>query len=271
MPKIYLSPSRRPWNTCVCGDDEQAHCRQYIDYLTLYLDANGIDWKIDNAATVQEGVKECNLWCPDLHYVVRTACFDGRRRKSALYVKKNDDTALRCAGFIKMKREPLYGRSVFLNTNESSYELRYTRAPCIFDEIVCHDNIEDASFFHDNIQQFAVKTAEALCEFFGFRMRKPADSVPPQISTEIFIRDDEEEMISHIGPFPEDNGEYRSILVAGYETMYGYKSESSSDEHAHARYNDICRQIGEIRAQLNDIGIKLNKIEAELDSVMTSG
>lgn len=273
MPKIYLSPSVRACNKCICGDNEQLHSRQYSACLAEILEAAGAECRINSAGT-RFGISESNIWGADIYYAVRTS---GRRGKrgSVLYIGKAGDLskAYRCAALIKKHRKAVYTGPVRINTVQRFLEAAEVRALCICDDIICHNSCSDAVFFHKNMREIAQAAADGILEYISGAksedgrgeatekalprpclfeecghdaFRAGPDSVcaaPEDKENGIFceccadelahgggrfaelmnmsgislpldgcITDEEEELISGIGPFPEDNGEYISIL-----------------------------------------------------------
>ena len=274
MPKIYLSPSKRSQNKCICGDNEFLHSRDYIEYLAKFLEAGGADVRI-NGSNLRFGVKESNIWGADIYYTVRTSP-QSSRRGSIIYIGKdgNLSEAYRCATLIRKQRKTIYTGKVTINAVKRFYESAAAEAICICDEILSHSNVKDANFFHKNMKELAKSTAKGMLDYIKYKEthnkkcgqneacpQRPfvsgasdsaecncenidvsgaqrhekcenhifeccadkygqecsldvRDNVPQfsNIDFESYLIDEEEELISGIGPFPEDNGEYFSIL-----------------------------------------------------------
>ncbi|MBQ3563976.1 MAG: N-acetylmuramoyl-L-alanine amidase [Clostridia bacterium] len=169
MPKVYISPSVQQYNLCEYGDTEKDHCQEYADILERYFDACGIEYKRNRNKSFQEAVAESNAWNPDIHYACHTNAFDGKTRYSVLLVYNAvmSSPAYQCAEDIKEFREQVYPNPIYVNQNRSLYEIRYSTSPCVYDEIVFHDNIDDATLFHVRMQTFAELTARGFCKYFG--------------------------------------------------------------------------------------------------------
>lgn len=265
MPKIYLSPSMRRQNKCVCGDNELLHSREYAGYMARFLEESGADVRINSGSSCF-GVRESNIWKADIYYSVRTSA-SGAKSGSVLYIGKNKNLseAYRCAALIKKRRKDIYNGYVGINVVKRFYETVEANSLCICDEIINHNNMKDATFFHKNIKEMAQHTAHGLLDYFDYieshiknddhekPVYKPLESSEesfktclnicrnckqyykddciceccadeysngialnaPSFSNEDFkdyLIDEEEELISGIGPFPEDNGKYISIL-----------------------------------------------------------
>ena len=169
MPKVYISPSVQQYNLCEYGDTEKDHCQLYADILQRYFDACGIEYKRNYDKTFQQATAESNEWNPDIHYACHTNAFNGQTRYSVLLVYNAVDgnPAYECAEDIKDLRPQVYPEPVFVNQNRSLYEIRYTKNPCVYDEIVFHDNVDDATLFHVRMQTFAELTARGFCNYFN--------------------------------------------------------------------------------------------------------
>ena len=169
MPKVYISPSVQEYNLCEYGDTEKDHCQLYADILQRYFDACGIQYLRNYNKTFQEATAESNAWNPDIHYACHTNAFNGQTKYSVLLVYNavEGNPAYDCAEDIRALRPRIYPNPVYVNQNRSLYEIRYTRNPCVYDEIVFHDNVDDATLFHVRMQTFAELTTRGFCNYFG--------------------------------------------------------------------------------------------------------
>lgn len=169
MPKVYISPSVQSWNLCRYGDTEKDHCQLYADILQTYFDACGIEYRRNRSRTFQEATAESNAWNPDIHYACHTNAYNEQTRYSVLlvYTAAESSPAYRCANQIKDFRKDVYPNPIYVNQNRQLYEIRYSTSPCVYDEIVFHDNIDDATLFHVRMQTFAELTTRGFCQYFG--------------------------------------------------------------------------------------------------------
>lgn len=169
MPKVYISPSVQTYNLCEYGDTEKDHCQLYADILQRYFDACGIEYRRNYNQTFQQAVAESNSWGPDIHYACHTNAFNGQTRYSVLLVYNAvaDNSAFECANDIREFRTSIYPNPIYVNQNRSLYEIRYSTSPCVYDEIVFHDNVDDATLFHVRMQSFAETTTRGFCRYFG--------------------------------------------------------------------------------------------------------
>lgn len=235
MPKVYISPSVQQYNLCEYGDTEKDHCQLYADILQRYFDACGIEYKRNTNKTFQEAVAESNEWNPDIHYACHTNAYDGKTRYSVLLVYNAVSTspAFQCAEDIKRYREQVYPNPIYVNQNRSLYEIRYSTNPCVYDEIVFHDNIDDATLFHVRMQTFAELTTRGFCEYFGIPF-----VYPQGVGLEPGISD--------TGPLAPGTGADRPI--------------TPTCEEMQRIYNDSQEELNNIRDKYNMLRSDINRL-----------
>ena len=180
MPKIYLSPAAHAHdNPCSydrknCG--ENVHCNLYMDELEPYLRACGMDVKRASKANTGDGirisVKEANDWGADLYYVAHTNAGGGCRNGIMIYSEESRPWAEK----LRKRRLEVYPRRSNISVNPNLYEINQTKAPCLYEELVFHDNIEDISFLHTHLREMAEATAKAFCDIFGVKFIDPYKS-----------------------------------------------------------------------------------------------
>ena len=177
MPKIYLSPAAHAHdNPCSydrknCG--ENVHCNLYMDELEPYLRACGMDVKRASKANTGDGirvsVREANDWDADLYYVAHTNAGGGCRNGIMIYSEDSRPWAEK----LRKRRLEVYPRRSNISVNPNLYEINQTKAPCLYEELVFHDNMEDISFLHTHLREMAEATAKAFCDIFGVRFIDP--------------------------------------------------------------------------------------------------
>lgn len=181
MPiKIYLSPAAHGTDhPCAWGHDcsENTHANLYLDELIPYLDACGFEWRRNPKSNigskgVQAAVKESNEWGADLHYVVHTNGSNGKAKGSRPIVYPTG-VGKAWAQVIAKYRKEIYPYPITIKTRTDLYEIIKTKAPCVYEELVFHDNIDDATWLHNNMRQLAEYTARALCEIFNVEFVDP--------------------------------------------------------------------------------------------------
>lgn len=167
--KIYLSVSNQTANPCKMGDSEAKHCYAYAEKLARLLQSSGFDVKLCSYCQgIREMVAESNNWGADLHLVNHTNASNGNARGSNIFISGKWDETRKLAETLKKHREQVYSGGVTIRQNNSWYEMVNVKAYCVYEELVFHDNAEDAAWFHANDQKLAEATAKALCEHYGY-------------------------------------------------------------------------------------------------------
>ncbi len=194
MPKIYLSPAAHAHdNPCSydrknCG--ENVHCNLYMDELEPYLRACGMDVKRASKANTGDGirisVKEANDWGADLYYVAHTNAGGGCRNGIMIYSEESRLWAEK----LRARRLEVYPRRSNISTNPNLYEINQTKAPCLYEELVFHDNMEDISWFHGHLREMAEATAKAFCDIFGVSFVDPYEKGEVTIMGKVVNRDE---------------------------------------------------------------------------------
>lgn len=186
--KIYLSPAAHehpPACCAVSGCNEVKHVHEYLDELVPYLDACGFEWKRNGkedlgSAGVKKAVRESNAWGADLHYVVHTNGANGTARGSRPMVWPTGK-GRQWAETILRWRQKIYPYPTVVKVREDLYEIKHSAALCIYEELVFHDNAEDAAWLHNNLRVLAEYTARAFCDIFGVEFVDPYARIPGDV------------------------------------------------------------------------------------------
>lgn len=194
MPKIYLSPAAHAHdNPCSydrknCG--ENVHCNLYMDELEPYLRACGMEVKRASKTNTGDGirisVKEANDWGADLYYVAHTNAGGGCRNGIMIYSEESRPWA----ETLRARRLEVYPRRSNISTNPNLYEINQTKAPCLYEELVFHDNMEDITWLHTHLREMAEATAKAFCDIFGVSFVDPYKKGEVTIMGKVVNRDE---------------------------------------------------------------------------------
>ena len=167
--KIYISVSNQTTNPCKMGDSEAKHCYAYAEKLAEMLQASGFEVKLcDYCQTIDSMIAESNSWGADLHLVNHTNAANGSARGSNIFISGKWAETQKLAETIKKYREQVYSGGVTIRTNNTWKEMRGVKSYCVYEELVFHDNEEDAAWFHGHYAELAEATAKALCEHYGY-------------------------------------------------------------------------------------------------------
>lgn len=180
MPKVYLSPALHAAdNPCAysAACSENTHCGAYMDMLIPYLDACGIEWKRSDKANTGAGyaktIAESNAWKADVHFVKHTNAVAGHNARGSRIFVWPTGKGKALAETMLAQRKTFYPAGGRVIENTELTEIRSTSGVCIYDEMVFHDNAEDAAFLHNNMRRFAEADAKALCAYFGIPFKDP--------------------------------------------------------------------------------------------------
>ena len=184
MPKVYLSPAYHWFNTCsIEGCDETTHNNLYLDELEPFLTACGIQWKRgtrrvpksneNGTELMHKAVRESDAWGADVHYVSHTNAFDGSVKGYRPIIYPGSEGGEKLADCIIAERRKIYDGPIRLNERSDLYETRVPKAVTYYEEHVFHDNLEDATWFHDNLRNIARATCKGMCAYFGIPFVDP--------------------------------------------------------------------------------------------------
>lgn len=176
--KIYLSPAAHEHdNPCSfdrtdCG--ENIHCNIYADHLQEILIACGFDVKRNpkdrTGERLKEAIAEANQWGADFYYVCHTNGGGGAYSRLMVY---DNGTGYTYAQKIAEREKVIYTNPIQITLNPELDEIRLTNAPCVYHEVVFHDNPDEITYFHHHFRDFALCTAKGICDIFGVDLADP--------------------------------------------------------------------------------------------------
>jgi len=185
--KIYLSPADHDKDRiCVYQTSctETIHCNTYIDKLEKHLQSSGFLTKRrprvnGGVAEYAERIKQANDWPADLYYACHTNGADGTAQGSRpqCYLKsaiQRHIDAKKWSEIVLEWRRKIYDKKCEVHNIDGANEISNTNMPCVYEELVFHDNLEDATFLHNNMDLLAEYTARALCDIFKHHYLKPS-------------------------------------------------------------------------------------------------
>ena len=258
MAKVYLSPPYHYYNRCaVSGCDENLHNNLYLDELTPYLDACGIDWKRgerrearsdeDGNAMMVQAVRESDAWGADVHYVSHTNAFNGTVRGYRPMIYPGSTRGKQLANAIIAQRKKIYDQPISLTERADLYELRVPTAASYYEEHVFHDNEADARWFHQNLRAIAESTARGLCDYFDLAFVDPYAAAPaPELTAvelPVLRRGDEGDTVRAAMTVLRDGGWYTLPLAKG-DKLFGPEMEAAVRRLQTARGLDVDGIVG---------------------------
>ena len=180
MPKIYLSPAAHEHDrSCSFSSkcSENTHVNIYMDELIPYLDACGLEWKRSDKANVGANyditIDESNAWKPDIHYAVHTNAYNGTVKGNRIGGYIQDTKSKERIQILSDWRQKIYPYASKVVNYSALGEVQRTSSICIYEELVFHDNAEDARWLHEHMREMAENAARAFCQMLDVTFVNP--------------------------------------------------------------------------------------------------
>lgn len=191
MPTIYLSPSTQEFNPYVDGSGSEEYYMNLIaDAMIPYLDATGIEYVRNTPEmTAASSIRASNAGNYDLHLALHSnaagAANSGNVRGTEVYYFPQSSEGQRAAEIIANNLKLIYPLPENVRTVPTTTlgEVTRTRAPSVLIEYAYHDNVEDAAWIRNNIEEIAQNTVLSLADFFDIPFNFPESSVMGTIAT----------------------------------------------------------------------------------------
>jgi len=199
MPSLFLSPSTQEFNAYVNQGNEEFWMNALADAMEPYLRASGINvTRNDPSKTVSNSIRMSNAGKYGFHLALHSnaapASLSGRLRGIDLYYYPGRTKARRMAELLQQNLEVIYPLpdQISAVTTTSLAEVRDTTAPSVLAELGYHDNMEDALWIQNNLQEIARSLTIAVCDYFGLPFQLPKQeraAIASQSSGNLNLRD----------------------------------------------------------------------------------
>lgn len=180
MPRVYLSPSLQEYNLYVNGGTEEEITNLIADAMEPYLLASGIEFTRNRPEmSLGEAIAASNAGNYDLHFAIHSNAapesLAGKLQGVDAYYFYNSPYGREMADIVTENMKQVYpdGKKVQSVATATLRELRRTNAPAVLVEVGYHDNIEDAQWIKENIDQIAQALAKSIADYFGVPFRQP--------------------------------------------------------------------------------------------------
>lgn len=180
MPRVYLSPSLQEYNLYVNGGTEEEITNFIADAMEPYLLASGIEFTRNRPEmSLGEAIAASNAGNYDLHFAIHSNAapesLAGKLQGVDAYYFYNSPYGREMADIVTENMKQVYpdGEKVQSVATATLRELRRTNAPAVLVEVGYHDNIEDAQWIKENIDQIAKALAKSIADYFGVPFRQP--------------------------------------------------------------------------------------------------
>lgn len=181
MPSVYLSPSLQEFNPYVDGGNEEYYMNLIADAMEPYLTASGIDYVRNTPSqTLSQAISQSNAGDYDLHFAIHSnaagAANAGNVRGVEFYYYPTSTQGQRAAEIFENNYKniyPLPDRVQSIGTT-SLAETRRTKAPSVLAEVAYHDNVLDAQWIRDNIDNIARNLSQSIAQYLGVPFMEPS-------------------------------------------------------------------------------------------------
>lgn len=174
MPVLYLSPSTQESNPYIIGGNEEYYMNLIADDMQPYLTSSGITYYRNTPdMTAASSIRQSNAIGPDFHLAIHSNAapdaLSGQIRGTDVYFYPGSIQSRRAAEIIAENFKEIYPIPSRVRTVSTTAigEVRQTNAPAVLIEIAYHDNIEDATWIVQNIEEIAINLVQSMCEYFG--------------------------------------------------------------------------------------------------------
>ena len=239
MPTIYLSPSTQEFNQYVDGSGSEEYYMNLIaDAMIPYLEASGINYVRNTIEmTAASSIAASNAGNYDLHLALHSNAAGeanyGKIRGTEVYYYPSSSNGQRAAEIIANNLKIIYPLPELVKTvpTISLGEVSRTKAPSVLIEYAYHDNLEDARWIEENIEEIARNTVLSLTDYFDIPFNYPNNSYMGTVITplggSLNIRKSPSFMAQVIGSVP--SGQSVTILASlpdwyliRYNNVVGY-------------------------------------------------
>ena len=172
--KVFLSPSSQEKNIYASAGrpSEEAICNQIADRVDMYLRQKNIKtMQNDPSGSPSDHTRKSNTFGPDLHVAIHTNAGGGHGCEVFCWEPASlSSKSTRAANIIYNTiagMTPTRDRGV--KKNQEFYEIRHTKAPCVYIEVAFHDNKTDAEWIVANIDPIGKAIAKGVLEALGVR------------------------------------------------------------------------------------------------------
>ena len=180
MASVFLSPSTQEFNPYVTGNNEEYYANLIADAMLPYLRASGITYgRNDPNGTVSTSVNLSNAGNYDLHLAIHSNAapesLAGKIQGSDVYYYRDSQRGKRAAEIFANNLKLIYPNPslVMAVPTTTLFELRRTRAVAILVEVAYHDNVEDANWITNNIEEIAENLALSVADYLGVKFVEP--------------------------------------------------------------------------------------------------
>jgi len=181
---VYLSPSIQENNVGVYKYGvEEARMNEIANFTQSFLKQYSVTVHRNRPdMTLKQVVADSNAEEVNIHFAIHSNAGGGHGCE--VYCHKFGGNGEKLARIIYNKISPMTPTSdrgvkegYRLYNGQPMYELAYTNAPACLVEIAYHDNIDDATWIINNIENIGIALAKGILEYFGIAYNQVSNVV----------------------------------------------------------------------------------------------
>ncbi len=180
MPKVYLNPSLQEANPFVDGGNEEYYMNIIADSMVPYLLASGIDFGRNSPQmTPNQAIADSNNGNYDLHLAIHSNAApmsaEGKYTGADICYYPTSSNGKRFADAICDNYKSTYyePNNIEIIPTTSPAQVRQTKAPAVLIELAYHDNLCEAQWIRENINNVAVCLSKSIADYFGVPLVSP--------------------------------------------------------------------------------------------------
>ena len=174
--KIYLSPSSQPANTYAAGNtNEQEECRKMARATAAALKRCGFDVVCADYGTMESRVRESNAVKADLHVCIHTNAFNEKVTGTRIMCNDLQGAGYKASKAVFDALAPItLGTSENVSARPNLYEIRMSKAPCVYVEVDFHDVKEIAKWLIEHTKEIGEAICKGICNYYGVGYKEAA-------------------------------------------------------------------------------------------------
>lgn len=175
--KIYLSPSSQPENTYSAGNtNEQEVCRKIARAADAALKRCGFDTICADYGDMYIRAEESNKWGANLHVPIHTNGFNKKVAGTRIMCHDLKGEGYKASVAVYEVLAPITpGTSENITAHPELYEIKTSKAPCVYIEVDFHDVPEVAQWLIDNTVRIGEAICKGICNYYGEKYKEVAE------------------------------------------------------------------------------------------------
>lgn len=177
--KIYLSPSEQPENLYAYGNtNEKVQCRKISAAAAKALKRCGFEVIDATSTTLAARCAESNKWCADLHVPIHTNAFNGKVSGTRIMCHSLSGEGYKASKSVYAVLAPITpGKSENVSAAPGLYEVKNTKAPCVYIEVDFHDVPRIAKWIIENAEEIGEAICKGICNYYGMEYKTPKKTI----------------------------------------------------------------------------------------------